>query len=269
MPISQHSVTWVDDSVAVVSDTSAWTFPMHLHEGEEVILLLDGEASLETPQGEVQLQRGDLALLAPNEPHGGGCAQGRSARFFCIQFPRSKPLETPDGSGLLDLPIKKRVARTPRLLARVRHLLPRGGPTAEQLREAADLVIRRARAQQRLLRLRGELGNRPRDKLTEAWLLIAAGGAEYDDVSEIAARIGLNPSYFSTAFRRRFGLSPGQLILARRVDSALPRLLSPKPQSLAEIADACGFSDQAHFTRFFRRHYDTAPGAFRRANRVI
>jgi AraC-like DNA-binding protein len=34
--------------------------------------------------------------------------------------------------------------------------------------------------------------------------------------------------------------------------------------SLAQIAAAAGFSDQAHFTRVFRRHFGISPGARRR-----
>ena len=34
--------------------------------------------------------------------------------------------------------------------------------------------------------------------------------------------------------------------------------------SLAEVALACGFADQSHFTRVFTRTVGTSPGAWRR-----
>jgi AraC-like DNA-binding protein len=34
-------------------------------------------------------------------------------------------------------------------------------------------------------------------------------------------------------------------------------------QSLAEVALGCGFSDQSHFTREFRRHFGRTPREYR------
>ncbi len=37
-----------------------------------------------------------------------------------------------------------------------------------------------------------------------------------------------------------------------------------KDQALAEISHSAGFSDQSHFTRFFKRQTGITPGAYRR-----
>jgi AraC family transcriptional regulator len=39
-------------------------------------------------------------------------------------------------------------------------------------------------------------------------------------------------------------------------------------EPLAQIALACGFADQAHLARIFRRETGTAPSAWRLAHRV-
>jgi AraC-like DNA-binding protein len=42
------------------------------------------------------------------------------------------------------------------------------------------------------------------------------------------------------------------------------RLLHNRHFSLPEVALACGFSDQSHFTRVFTRLSGTSPGVWRR-----
>jgi len=62
-------------------------------------------------------------------------------------------------------------------------------------------------------------------------------------------------------FRRAFGVSPYRFQLMRRLEQAREALA--KGSSLAETAVACGFSDQAHFTRHFRNVYGLSPGHWR------
>jgi len=56
----------------------------------------------------------------------------------------------------------------------------------------------------------------------------------------------------------------GFVVLLRQVRLARSaRLLAETPQSPAQIGYLCGFSDQAHFTREFKRHSAFTPARFR------
>jgi len=69
--------------------------------------------------------------------------------------------------------------------------------------------------------------------------------AELSDVARLSA------SHFSRAFRRSFREAPRAYLIRQRVDHARHlMLISEMP--LSEIAQACGFTDQAHFSRNFR-----------------
>ncbi len=100
------------------------------------------------------------------------------------------------------------------------------------------------------------------------WLARAIDMIESDlacapTLNQLASEIGLHPAHLSRAFRKACGETLGEFVRRRRVEEAERALASDL--SLAEIAALAGFSDQAHFTRVFRRHFGVPPGARRRA----
>lgn len=82
-------------------------------------------------------------------------------------------------------------------------------------------------------------------------------------VSTVAAAVSRHPVHVARAFRRWTGQSLGELHLRLRVERATVLMREPD-RPLADIAVACGFSDQSHLTRGFRRVMGVTPGAFRR-----
>lgn len=91
-----------------------------------------------------------------------------------------------------------------------------------------------------------------------------AGRIGIDDLSRMTR---LSSSYFSAAFRTSFGTSPHDYICRRRVDQA-EYLMVTTSMPLCEIALDCGFADQSHLSRVFRRLRGTTPAAWRRYRRV-
>jgi AraC family transcriptional regulator len=61
-------------------------------------------------------------------------------------------------------------------------------------------------------------------------------------------------------------MPPHRWLLSLRVGRAKELMLGTNA-SLAEIAQASGFSDQSHFTRVFAGIARVSPGAWRRSNR--
>ncbi len=80
----------------------------------------------------------------------------------------------------------------------------------------------------------------------------------------LANACGLSCKHFSRAFRHSNGVSPHQWLIQRRVEKA-KQLLRNSAVALADIALACGFSDQSHFTRVFTRWNGVSPGQWRRS----
>lgn len=82
-------------------------------------------------------------------------------------------------------------------------------------------------------------------------------------IAELAVACRLSGRYFATAFRQSFGVPPKAFVLLQRVERA-QMLMSSTSQALADVALACGFCDQAHFCRGFRRITGRTPKAWRR-----
>jgi AraC-like DNA-binding protein len=67
----------------------------------------------------------------------------------------------------------------------------------------------------------------------------------------------------SRDFRALFGTSPYRYLLLRRLDRA--RVMMLGGQSIADAAVACGFADQSHFGRSFKKAFGLTPNAWLRA----
>lgn len=86
-------------------------------------------------------------------------------------------------------------------------------------------------------------------------------------LDELARMTRLSNSYFSAAFRVSFGTSPHDYICRRRIDQA-KHLMITTETPLSEIALDCGFADQSHLSRVFRRLTGHTPAAWRRVMRL-
>jgi AraC-like DNA-binding protein len=84
-------------------------------------------------------------------------------------------------------------------------------------------------------------------------------------IAELSAECGLSISHFARSFRLTFGMPPHRWLMEQRVAKVKSHLKSRVP--LAEIADMCGFSDQAAMSRSFKRIVGDSPGEWRRSKR--
>jgi AraC family transcriptional regulator len=116
------------------------------------------------------------------------------------------------------------------------------------------------------------LPHRPKRGTLAPWQLRRAtdlmGSRLGSDLSlaELATACELSLSYFKRAFRSSTGESPHRWLQHQRVSHAKV-LMATTGQSLAEIAVACGFADQSHFTRVFSAVAGTSPAVWRRTSK--
>lgn len=91
--------------------------------------------------------------------------------------------------------------------------------------------------------------------------------AEFCDrlrMRDLAREAGVHPVHLARAFRKFEKRTPGEYQQHLQIRAACELLGKPE-WPLAEIAAECGFADQSHFTRAFRRMAATTPLRFRQA----
>lgn len=101
-----------------------------------------------------------------------------------------------------------------------------------------------------------------RPEIARARRIIQDRFARAISLHALAEEVGLSKFHLLRLFREEVGTTPHAYQLHLRIARA--REMLDANASAAEVALACGFADQAHFTRAFKRIVGYTPGAFKR-----
>jgi AraC-like DNA-binding protein len=74
---------------------------------------------------------------------------------------------------------------------------------------------------------------------------------------------GLSPAHFSRLFKQVIGDSPVPVRDGLSRSSRRKKMLADRERSLIDVALSCGFSDQPHFNRIFKRLTGATPKEYR------
>jgi AraC-like DNA-binding protein len=91
--------------------------------------------------------------------------------------------------------------------------------------------------------------------------LLAADPGRAWTVAALAQEVACSPRHLQRQLQAQ-QVSFSALLSQARLTHAAKHLVST-PQSAAEIGYACGYADQAHFNREFKRHTAFTPLAYR------
>lgn len=75
---------------------------------------------------------------------------------------------------------------------------------------------------------------------------------------DLARLLNLSSYYFARQFKRATGLSPHQYVTQTRIEHA-KRVLLRGDMTVAEVAQAVGFTDQSQFARVFKQLVGLTP----------
>ena len=233
--------------------------PTHTHDGACVSVVVDGDFNERLLRRDRFCTRGSILAKPPLESHDD--AFGRfGSRQLIVEVQPNTLAATFDHGQSWDTIVHARAIEADTLARSVlRELviadevsqLAIEGLTLELLASVWRLQQKRARRGPPawLLRAREFLNDQFHNSLT---------------TEQVAAGAGVHPAHLAREFRAHFGEPVGHYVRRLRVEWAKTQLLTTI-DSLACIAVRAGFSDQAHFTRWFKRQTGVTPHRYRSA----
>ena len=227
----------------------------HYHDTANLIYILDGAHWSAHGRGGDRCLPGTVRFLPAGDAHENYFPV--SSRCVGVELRPSLVNLAREQGATLCAPGEVALPRAPGLAARLRRELRRNDIAAPL---SVDLLVLE-------LLLAGVRSSPPRREPIPTWLLrvremLHEEGTGRLTLAELARCAGRHPVQVSRQFHHHFGCTVGEYVRRSRVARA-QLLLASGALSLAEIALACGFSDQSHFTTAFRRLAGVPPHRYR------
>lgn len=225
----------------------------HAHAEAHLVLVLAGRY-ISSARGAREVEGPGCLIYNPPGTEHRDRFRGEGGAFFTVSVPAGDLHALADTIALPDRPVLLR-GETARL---ARSLAGRARSECEPLAieslgfELLDRLARRAGERERW---RPRWLARVRDRLREEC-------ADAPSMTELAGSAGVHPVHLTRVFREHFGCTPGDFLRRRRLDRAAA-LLAVDTHALSEVALACGYYDQAHFSNAFKRAFGVTPREYR------
>jgi AraC family transcriptional regulator len=106
-------------------------------------------------------------------------------------------------------------------------------------------------------------GGLPKHKLQQAIDYIQANLDQKLSLDAIAHHLNMSVYHFCDLFKQSIGIAPYKYVLQQRVERA-KQLLKDEERAIVDIALECGFANQTHLNKHFRKLTGTTPKAYRK-----
>jgi len=232
----------------------------HAHVHHQAIFPLRGAMDLETELGGHRIAPRSVAVMTAGETH---AFASRAENLFMIVDIADGP--APILGALWDAASNRDLFTLDDAtcqLTRFAALQPDVLRGSDSARESLARLLMQSLAVQL-----GALDSREPQTLARARRFMAANLAAPVGLTEIAAAAGCSVSKLTRSFRKWHGTSPGRYLARLRLQQA-KTLIAESQLPLAQIAPACGFSEQSAMTRALTRAGMATPARLRRAARA-
>jgi len=242
------------------TDHKYYYFPKHYHETYSMAMLSNGAKKFATAHEKGILDRSNIALMNPGEVHSGVSLTEDGWNQLVLLF----DIKTADKFiAENELHTKKLIfGRAIKDDAEYRHELEK--TYSGILNAECDME-----QEQSFQSLLGLIFAKEREKGVQKTYTNPYGVnkvIEYmSDAShmkltldKLASTAGMSKFHFVRSFKDATGITPHAYLNNLRIERAR-RMIFTTNKSIADIATECGFADQAHFTRAYKKIYGTPP----------
>ena len=267
-PERQHYI-----DVGAVSVYEAWFpphsgFAEHVHARPYVGFVLEGELTEATALSELTHRINSFAYHPQGLPHADR-AGASGARILLIEIDQAQLARLLPASLDPKQPMSARLGQLRKVALSLSQELRASDPARATAIEglSLDLVARALRLLESRPGVRSVARAAPPRWLADAYAFIDGHVDRRLSVQMIAEHLGIGRRDLSRAFRQHSGTSIRKYVHERLLSRAMT-LLRESEMSIAEVAAASGFYDQAHLTTAIKRHTGMTPTSYRARNRV-
>lgn len=238
------------------------SFPAHFHDHYVIGFVQQGERRLFCGSREYDIEKGSIVLFHPGESH--SCIQKGEAPFGYRGMNIGKEaMEALAGEMACSLPeFFQPVIEDEELLCYLQRIHMQLMKQSSQFEKEENLLLM-------LSLLMERYGGSPavrdvssgREEVDQACRFLKEHFAERIYLEQICERAYLSKTALIRAFTREKGVTPYRYLESIRINEAKKLLERGIPA--AEVALHTGFSDQSHFTNFFRMFIGLTPGAYK------
>lgn len=243
-------------------------FPRHSHDFFTLGVFATGSGALGYRGARWQASNGAILAVPPDEVHDAEPMEGEGWTYDALYPSRAMValalgLDPDQGVPFLERPILDDAGLAAEILAVHRGL--REGADVLANEEALLGVLRRLIERHGATRTAPEQGRGSLHAVAIARDYLHAHFAEPVMLQQLSTECRVSPFHLLRIFRDATGLPPHAYLTQLRCDHAREWLL--QGVSLSSVAYRCGFADQSHFTRTFKRIFGVTPGAYQVAAR--
>jgi len=216
-----------------------------------------------------ELEPGQGFLICPGQVNTYSADGSDPWRYVWLEFDGLRVAEYIDSAGLgLSQPIYRPLSQAQGEAVRDTMLYIADHPNASPLHLVGHLCLFLDGLIQSSSTRREARGGQIRDfYIQEAIAFMEKHYQREVTVGELADVCKLNRSYFSKIFKESMGCPPQEFLIRLRLSKAAD-LMKTTGRSLGDISAICGYPNQLHFSRAFKKRYGMSPREWRAQNQI-